>query len=50
MTIPDTVTCIRLMDEYKMLNNIRHHSLVVARVADTLVAGLENESGSTPVP
>jgi len=50
MSIPDTLTCIRLMDEYEMLDNIRHHSLVVARVADTLVAGLENASGPTPVP
>jgi putative nucleotidyltransferase with HDIG domain len=50
MNIPDTVTCIRLMDEYKMLNNIRRHSLVVARVADTLVTGLENKSERVPVP
>lgn len=30
----------RLMDTYGMLNNIRHHSLVVARVADQLYQGL----------
>lgn len=45
MTIPDITTCIRLMDEYAMLANIRHHSLVVARVADALLTGLQDESG-----
>ncbi len=45
MTVPDLATCIRLMDEYEMLDNIRHHSLVVARVADALLCGLADESG-----
>ena len=48
MTVPDLATCIRLMDEYKMLDNIRHHSLVVARVADALLCGLADESGPAP--
>lgn len=38
--IPDTATCIRLMDEYGMLENIRHHSLVVAQIADALIVEL----------
>ncbi len=48
MATPDIATCIRLMDEYRMLDNIRHHSLVVARVADALITGLEDESGLAP--
>ncbi len=43
MVFPDIAACVHLMDEYGMLNNIRHHSLVVARVADALVTGLEDE-------
>jgi len=39
-SIPDTATCIRLMEEYQMLDNIRHHSLMVAKVADTLILEL----------
>lgn len=47
MSIPDTATCIRLMEEYGMLNNIRHHSLMVAKVADVLVTELLDEPGET---
>lgn len=39
-SIPDIATCIRLMEEYQMLDNIRHHSLVVAKVADILILEL----------
>ncbi len=49
MAVPDIATCIRLMDTYKMLNNIRHHSLVVARVADALLTGLQDESDLAPI-
>lgn len=49
MPTPDLATCIRLMDEYKMLDNIRHHSVVVARVADTLITSLQNKIGLSPV-
>lgn len=38
--IPAPLDCLRLMDEYRMLANIRAHSLVVARIADCLAAGL----------
>jgi len=34
--IPGINTCIQLMDKHGMLDNIRHHSLVVARIADRL--------------
>ncbi len=48
MVVPDIATCIRLMDTYEMLDNIRHHSLIVARVADALLTGLQDETGSAP--
>ena len=39
-SIPSLAECIGLMDQYGMLANIRHHSLVVARLAEQLQAGL----------
>ncbi len=38
--IPSLAECVQLMEQYGMLANIRHHSLVVARLADQLLAGL----------
>ncbi|ADW17024.1 metal dependent phophohydrolase [Desulfobulbus propionicus DSM 2032] len=38
--LPSLADCIQLMDQYGMLGNIRHHSLVVARLAEQLQAGL----------
>ena len=49
MTVPKLAICIQLMDEYEMLTNIRHHSLVVAKVADALLTGLADESGRAPL-
>ena len=48
--IPTIDDCIQLMNEYRMLTNIRHHSLVVALVADTLHSGLAQNcrEGSLP--
>jgi putative nucleotidyltransferase with HDIG domain len=40
MVIPDISSCIDLMEKYRMLDNIRHHSIVVARIADILVTEL----------
>ncbi len=40
MVIPDLAACIRLMEKYRMLDNIRHHSLIVARIAVLLVSEL----------
>ncbi len=48
--IPDTATCIRLMDEYEMLDNIRHHSLVVARIADALIIELLDDPVGSSAP
>ena len=47
--IPGIDRCIRLMDEYRMLNNIRHHSLVVAQVADALLSGLKEGLPTAPL-
>lgn len=38
--IPAPAECLRLMDEYRMLPNIRAHSLVVARIAELLARAL----------
>ena len=37
---PTIARCVELMEEHAMLHNIRHHSLVVARLAEQLHAGL----------
>jgi putative nucleotidyltransferase with HDIG domain len=39
-SIPSILECIQLMEQYGMLVNIRHHSLVVARLAERLLEGL----------
>ncbi len=49
MAIPDMAACIHLMGKYRMLDNIRHHSIVVARIADLIVAELEHNN-KLPVP
>lgn len=38
--VPSLAECIQLMEQYAMLPNIRHHSLVVARLAEQLYQGL----------
>ena len=38
--IPSVSECFRLMDRYRMLENIRWHSIVVARVAECLTRSL----------
>lgn len=50
MNIPTVDQCSRLMDTYGMLNNIRHHSLVVARLADRIVTGLTVATDLPMVP
>ncbi len=50
IAVPDTADCIRLMDEYEMLDNIRHHSLVVARIADALIIELLEDPVHTSAP
>ncbi len=41
IAIPCRATCLALMEQYGMLDNIRRHSLLVARVAETLVHHLD---------
>jgi putative nucleotidyltransferase with HDIG domain len=38
--IPGVKECFDLMDQYQMLPNIKHHSIVVARVAEIITNGL----------
>lgn len=40
MKVPSIDKCLALMDQYAMLDNIREHSFLVARVAETIVNGL----------
>lgn len=47
--IPDIAECFRLMDEYRMLPNIRRHSLVVARVAGEIVEGFRENGHNTMI-
>ena len=44
MTIPTLHQCCSLMDEYAMLDNIRAHSLMVARVSEVLFAALNKDT------
>jgi len=49
--IPDIDECFRLMEQYGMLPNIRHHSIVVARVTWQLIDALQrSDLLSAPVP
>ena len=49
--IPSIIQCLRLHDQYEMFDNIRAHSSVVARVAESLVEGLERaDKSSGPLP
>ena len=45
-SIPDIAECFRLMEEYRMLPNIRRHSVVVARVAGEIVEGFKENGHS----
>ncbi|MEE4136879.1 MAG: HD domain-containing protein [Desulforhopalus sp.] len=40
MRIPTVTQCLEFFDRYRMLDNIRLHSLIVAQVAGTLIDGL----------
>ncbi len=46
--IPSIDRCLALMDEFSMLDNIREHSIMVARVADTLLTGIQDTGGVPP--
>jgi len=46
---PTVRECFRLMDEYAMLDNIRAHSVLVARVAERLACDLAGNGGEVRV-
>lgn len=46
--VPALTTCLQLMEHYEMLPNIRHHSLVVARLAEQLISGLSTANPDRP--
>ncbi|MEW6518495.1 MAG: HD domain-containing protein [Thermodesulfobacteriota bacterium] len=46
MNIPTVESCLQLMDDYRMLDNIRAHSRVVARVAELITRGLAQKNGA----
>nr|WP_320010018.1 HD domain-containing protein [uncultured Desulfobulbus sp.] len=45
--IPTLSECLSLMEQYAMLDNIRHHSLVVARLAAQIQEGLSSSPRAT---
>jgi uncharacterized protein len=50
-SIPSIAQCLALMDQYAMFDNIRAHSLTVARVAESLLTGMAENSGDrTNIP
>jgi putative nucleotidyltransferase with HDIG domain len=50
-SIPSIAQCLALMDRYGMLDNIRAHSLIVARVAEALLTGMKaNRTQGTELP
>lgn len=46
MKIPTVETCLQLMEDYRMLDNIRAHSRVVARVAELISGDLVARCGT----
>lgn len=49
--IPSISQCLEYIDRYEMLDNIRDHSIMVARVAGTLADGLRQSGRATaPLP
>lgn len=50
MRVPGVATCIALVEQYKMLPNIRRHSLLVARIAELLAQQLHERLPEGQVP
>lgn len=48
--IPTVAQCFRLMDEHRMLANIRDHSIIVARIATRLAEELRASGHQLSVP
>ncbi len=50
LRIPGIRECVKLMEQYGMLDNIRRHSLVVARVSAAIIKGLQDADRASPLP
>ncbi len=50
VNIPTIDDCAQLMEQYGMLPHIRHHSLVVAQIADLLATRLQGSVNGHPPP
>jgi len=48
--IPSVAQCFRLMEEYRMLANIRNHSIIVARIATRLAEELRGDGHELLLP
>ena len=49
-SVPSVAQCLEFMERYRMLDNIRAHSLQVARVAIILTDGLEEAGRAVELP
>lgn len=49
-TPPSITECLQLMETHAMLPNIREHSFIVARVAETILSRLASHSGEQHIP
>lgn len=49
-TIPSRTECLKLMDQFEMLDNIKSHSLKVARAAETIITSLIEVIPSSQLP
>lgn len=48
--IPPVAQCFRLIEEYRMLDNIRDHSIIVARIATRLAEELRSNGHQLSLP
>lgn len=49
-SLPSIEVCLGLMDEYTMLANIREHSFIVARTAESILKKLQQHGKSEELP
>lgn len=49
-TIPSRAECLKLMDQFEMLDNIKAHSLKVALAAETIITSLAETLPSSQLP
>ncbi len=50
IAVPAVAQCLALMDQYAMLDNIRQHSFIVARVAEAIVKEMALPAGNGAAP